>query len=61
LLPDPFFDLPQVGRLTGKGRAMDAAQGREELSEVATKVTEHRFVLIQSQVLDMFPVLNTSR
>src|SRR5437588_5937656 len=51
MLPEFLFDSPQVGRLTSKGRAMDAPQGREEMTEVSAKISEHRLVLIQAEVL----------
>src|SRR5205085_1411571 len=50
VLPETLFNPPQVRCLTSKGRAMNTAQGREEMVEVAAKIGEDRFILIQSEI-----------
>jgi hypothetical protein len=50
MLPELLFDSPQVGCLTSKGRPMEAAQDREEMTVMATKIGENRFILIHAEI-----------
>jgi len=51
LLPKNFFEFPKIRRLSNKRGAMDKSQSREEMREVAAKVVEDGFVLVQSKKL----------
>jgi hypothetical protein len=51
LLPEIFFDLPEVSRLAAEGGAMDLVQGGEPLTVVTPEVTEDRLVGVQAKKL----------
>src|ERR1051325_9594659 len=46
VLPERFFNLPEVGRLAHKARAMERQQGRKEMAEVAAEVVEDSRILM---------------
>jgi hypothetical protein len=46
-----LLDCPQVGRLTGKGGAVDAAQGGEPVAPVAAEVLVQTLVGIDAEEL----------
>jgi hypothetical protein len=50
LLPESFFDSPEVGRLTDKARPMQLCERREEAQVVAAKVVEDRRVTVHAEV-----------
>jgi hypothetical protein len=51
LLPEGFFQLPEVSCLPGEGRAVDECQSRKEMREVAAEIVKDKFVLAQAQIL----------
>jgi hypothetical protein len=49
--PGSFLHLPQIGRLSGEGGAVQVGKSREEVEVVSAKIVEECFVLAQTKLL----------